>query len=281
MQAEISVGALVLDLLESGNDYESVASRNLEEVEEAKMEIKGGSLPKLFSVPSKSVLAPKCERDFGVLLEMLDMKRAPYAVIEKLTEKVLSYPQKYEGVKRLFGGVLREIVLAHLAKDRRLDRLLFKSLMLLVSRNPAVFSQTIVLPLLSSPDAERFSIYRTQILARVVMKAKTNRDYMQVFVEDLMRLPPSPAASTLLMAVFIKKLKLGTETLEAWRDYALQCCKERGLYLAWNNMVLAFARGYADRVDMSSILCFYEALREKREIEKEIIEEIKRARARE
>jgi len=281
MRTEVDVGMLVLSELENGEDYESIVSRNLAEIESLKKEIKKGVLPKVFSIPSQSALAPKDEKDFELLVEMLDLKNAPYSFIEKVTEKMLTYPAKYLAVKRVFASLLREVVVAHLSRDRRLDRLLFKSLMLVVSRSSPLFSQTIAMPLLCAPEPEsggRLSSSGVQILARVIMKARTNRDYMQVFVEDLLKVEPSPSLSTMLMSVFIKKLRFGGELLAKCRAYIVESCRERGTYLAWNNMVLAFVRAYAGAVDAEDILRFYESVRDRKEIEQEIIEEIRKAR---
>lgn len=266
------LGLKILGELDSSMEYECVLGRSEKEICECRAEMQRGVVPRAFSFPPSTPLSPRTPQDFALLAEKLGLETAGPSLWERLTEKVLNYPTKCAPVKEVFAGMLRTVAKRDLEANKKLSRPLFASLISVLSRSTALFSKAILLPLIRPEAPEhRISGDEALVIARVIMKARTRREHMEAFIEELLELSPSAITSTILTAILIKQLKLSAGTADRVADYVAEGVRASGTYLTWNKMVLVFARNYPKVPGLSEVARLYASIPNPSKIEVEIV----------
>lgn len=265
----MDIGRQIMQELAHGSEYCDVLGRRSDELREVEEQLEKGKMPGVFRLHSKaSELNPRSPEEYLVLLSLVDVRKSKHAVLHEIVETAMKYPQSYHAVKEKVAQALREVCKENIARQKKLDPSLFRGMLAVLSRNTKCFSSGVIVPWLE----EGMSGTAALVISRVIMKGVSSREYMEEFVEELLRQRHGTPVHVLIMSVLIKKLKLGQSTVEKIEEYIVEGEQAGERVLAWNKLVLAFVRGYKGAVDMGRVREIYAG--STKEIEKEIQREL-------
>ncbi|KAI5172886.1 hypothetical protein NEFER03_1902 [Nematocida sp. LUAm3] len=260
----MNIGQKIVLELANGKTYCDLLSQHQEEIEKTESELQKSQLPTLFKLHTKeSAIAPKSPEEFLVLLEMIDLKKSKPATFKLIFERVLGYPLSYYSVKKKVSEVLRIMSQEHITKHKKLEYSLFKCMLLLASRCTKAFSEAVICPWIQEGMTSTCAL----VLSRVIMKASSEKEYMEEFLVSLLDLDRTHSLYIIVTSILIKKIAFSVSALELVYAYILDARTMETRFLAWNKLVLAFVRAYKKDIDLSELLDVYNTPESKIEVE--------------
>lgn len=254
----MNIGREVINGLMNGCEYQDILGQKTEEIEKIEKTLAEGDLPSVFRLHSKEMhITPRTPEEYLTLLNVMNMRKSKNVALLSVVERVMRYPIEYYPVKKRVAEIMREVSKDYMEKNKRLEQPLFKSMICIVSKCTKAFSEAVIIPWLTYEQG--MSKTAALIFARVIMKSRSEKKYMEEFIEELMEQERTHSLYTLLMSVLIKKISLTDKILYMVKEYLLNNPNMQSdkRFLAWNNLVLVFVREYKSKIDLSALLDVY------------------------